>query len=446
MGSGKVLIVDDEEYIREVLTEFLTSEGYDIFCAKNFEEVSKYSSVDIVILDVRLPDINGIDAIYKIKDMFKNCEIIMITAFEKDAQSAVSALNKGAFDYLTKPFKLQDLEFMIEKAMRKVALQKENERLRMSLKKSGRGFGELVGVSDEMQDVYEKIRKVSESDIAVLITGESGTGKELCARTIHKMSLRDGKFVAINCAAIPENLLESELFGYESGAFSGAKKTKKGLLEEANGGTIFLDEIGDMPIGLQSKMLRFLESSNVRRLGGNTLKKVDARVISATNKDLKTLVDSKKFRPDLFYRISTFSIELPPLRNRKEDIPVLAKHILKNISSERGVSYTLSSGALKALLLYDYPGNVREMKNILISAAVMSDGVIVYEDLPDYVKFGNEDTFSNLNLEDKISNYEKKLIEDAMRKSGGVKTKAAEMLGITFRSLRYKLDKYGIGK
>lgn len=443
MGEGRVLIVDDEEHIRDVLEEFLTSKGYDVFCAKNFKEVFECSDIDIAVLDVRLPDINGIDAIHKIKDMFKNCEIIMITAFEKDAQSAVSALNKGAFDYLTKPFKLQYLEFMIAKAMGKVRLAKENENLKMSLKKLGIGFGELVGVSFEMQDVYEKIRKVSESDITVLITGESGTGKELCARTIHKTSLRKGKFVAINCAAIPKNLLESELFGYESGAFSGAGKSKKGLLEEADGGTIFLDEIGDMSIDIQSKMLRFLEDSEVRRLGGNTLKKVDARVISATNKDLKGLVDSEKFRADLFYRISIFSIELPPLRNRKEDIPVLAKHILNKIRTEGSKNYTLSSGALKALLLYDYPGNVRELKNILTTAAVMGDEVIMYEDLPDYLKFGDEDTFSG--IDDKISSYEKKLIVDALRKSGGVKTKAAEMLGITFRSFRYKLEKYNIG-
>ncbi len=443
MPEGSVLIVDDEKNIRNVLKSHLESTGYDVFVTDKLKSVENFKDIDIVLLDVKLPDANGIDAISEVKRVFPYCEIIVITAYEKDAQSAVRAMKAGAFDYLVKPFKLSELSLTIENALEKVALKKENEELKNTIDSMKKGFYGMVGLSNEMQNVYQQIKKVASKNIAVLIEGESGTGKELCAQTIHKLSKKKGRFIAINCAAIPENLLESELFGYRKGAFSGAIETKKGLLEEADGGSLFLDEIGDMPIGLQSKMLRFLENLELRRLGDNISKKVDVRIVSATNRDLMSLVKDGKFRQDLFYRLSGFVIHIPPLRNRKEDIPLLIKHILQNIGENR--EYSITSQALKSLLVYDFPGNVRELKNILTQAAIMSNGTISYEDLPEYVKSLRYNEFvEGGNLEEKIQNYEKEIIVNAIKKTKGNKTKAASLLGITFRSLRYKVKKYNI--
>ena len=446
--KDKILLVEDEKTLREILEEFLSKKGLVVETASSLREAFSKKDADVIILDVRLPDGNGIEAIPKFKSQFKFAEIIMITAYEKDAETAVKALKLGAFDYITKPFKLEELLMLVEKALEKVKLKKEYENLRKKVSESQ--FENIVGISEAMQEIFEKIRRVARTNIAVLISGESGTGKELIAHTIHKLSGRKGKFVAVNCAAIPRELLEAELFGYEKGAFTGAVASKMGLIEEANGGTLFLDEIGDMPYELQGKLLRFLENHKVRRLGSRHEKEVDVRIISATNKTLLELVDEEKFRKDLYYRISGFTIEIPPLRKRKEDIPVLIKHILKEIEKETGQTYPISSGALKALLLYDYPGNVRELRNILRQAALMSNGVIMYEHLPDYVKEAapiipqpQKETL-NKNLEELVAEYEKKLILQALEKANGVKKKAAEILGISFRSLRYKLEKYGI--
>ncbi len=443
MAKGKVLIVDDEKHILSVLESFLKQKGYQVFTAQKFRKIEEFKEIDIVLLDVRLPDANGIDSIEEVKERFPLSEIIIMTAYEKDAKAAVRALKSGAFDYLVKPFKLEDLEIAIEKALEKVSLKRENEQLRATLEGIKSGFHGIVGQSDQMQTVYKQILKVAETGVPVLIEGESGTGKELCAQVIHKLSKREGKFVAINCAAIPENLLESELFGYKRGAFSGAISSKKGLLEGANGGTVFLDEIGDMPLELQSKMLRFLENFELRMLGDTSVKRVDVRIISATNRDLKELVREGRFRQDLFYRLSGFVIELPPLRNRKEDIPLLIKHILSTIEPEK--EYRISSGALKALLLYDFPGNVRELKNILTQAAIMSNGTITYEDLPEYMKsdklsMGQEKG----TLDERVENFEKTMILNALKETGGNRTKAAKLLGISFRSLRYKIKKYNL--
>jgi len=443
MAEASILIVDDEKNIREVLKELLESDGYEVYLAENIKSVEKFKDIDIVLLDVRLPDANGIDSIKRIKELFPLCEVIIITAYEKDAQSAVRALKNGAFDYLVKPFKMEDLEITIEKAVEKIALKKENRQLKSTLEALKSGFYGMVGLSDGMQTVYQQISKVAATPIPVLIEGESGTGKELCAQTIHKLSKREGKFVAINCAAIPQNLLESELFGYKKGAFSGAVSTKKGLIEEADNGTLFLDEIGDMPLELQSKMLRFLENFELRKLGETTLKKVNVRIISATNRDLMELVNQGRFRQDLFYRLAGFTIKLPPLRHRKEDIPVLVKHILQSIDPSR--EYRISSQALKTLLVYDFPGNIRELKNILTQAAIMCNGnTITYEDLPEYVKSSRINIVEGNSLDEKVENYEKRMIMEALQKAKGNKTQAAKLLGITFRSLRYKIKKYNI--
>ena len=443
MSYESILIIDDEKSIRDVLKSYLESAGYEVFTAEKFKNINRFKDIDIVLLDAKLPDANGIDSIKKAKELFPYCEVIIITAYEKDAQSAVRAMKNGAFDYLVKPFKLNELSLTIENALEKVALKRENEELKSTIKNIKNGFYGMVGISNEMQETYNKIRKVADLNIAVLIEGESGTGKELCAKIIHTLSKRKGKFIAINCAAIPQNLLESELFGYKKGAFSGAVTHKRGLLEEADGGSLFLDEIGDMPLELQSKMLRFLEDFELRKLGENISKKVDVRIISATNRTLTDLVEEKRFRQDLFYRLSGFVIHIPPLRNRKEDIPLLIKHILNEIDKSK--NYSITSQALKALLVYDFPGNVRELRNILTQAAIMSSGSISYEDLPEYIKsFKYNDMVEGENLDEKIENYEKKIIAEAVSKAKGNKTKAAKLLGITFRSLRYKIKKYDI--
>ena len=439
--EGKILVIDDEAGIREVIRTFFESKGHKVKVASKYKDVDNVKDVGVVVCDVRLPDVDGIEIIPELKNRFKNAEIIMITAYEKDAESAVKALKLGAFDYLTKPFKLDELFLMVEKALEKLRLREENKKLRLEILKHKKGLGLLVGTSEPMLEVYEKIEKVAPTDVNVLIVGESGAGKELTAKTIHTLSKREGEIIVVNCASIPENLLESELFGHEKGAFTGAAKVKKGLIEEADRGTLFLDEIGDMPLGLQSKLLRFLESGELRRIGSNLVKNIDVRVIAATNKDLKTLIEEKRFREELFYRLSTFNIELPPLRCRKEDIPILARHILREISDKAKIDYNLSSGALKALLLYDYQGNVRELGNILNQAAVMSSGTIVYENLPDYLR---EDKVGGKNLEEKSAVFEKNLILEALKTAGGAKIKAAEILGISLRSLRYKLKKYNL--
>ncbi len=447
MSEGSILIIDDEKNIRNVLKTFLEKNGYEVCVTDKFKNISKFKNIDIILLDVRLPDANGIDSIQKVKYLFPYGEVIIITAYEKDAQSAVKAMKNGAFDYLVKPFKLDEMLLVINNAMEKVNLKKENEELKTTINSIKNGFCDMVGLSNEMQNVYEQIKRVASSNIAVLIEGESGTGKELCAKTIHKISKRIGKFIAINCAAIPDNLLESELFGYEKGAFSGAVSPKKGLLEEADKGSVFLDEIGDMPIELQAKMLRFLEDFELRRLGGNKTKKVDVRIIAATNKNLMEAVKEGKFREDLFYRLSGFIIKIPPLRKRKEDIPLLVKHILSEIEKREAKKYTITSQALKALLLYDFPGNVRELNNIINQAAIMSNGTISYETLPKHITESANGAFSSIkshNLDDLVGNYEKNLILEALKKTNGVKIKAAEYLGVSFRSLRYKIKKYNI--
>lgn len=437
----EILVIDDEAGIREVIKAFFESRGYRVKVAGKYKDIDNVEGAGVVVCDVRLPDADGIEIIPALRNRFKNAEIIMITAYEKDAVSAVKALKLGAFDYLTKPFKLDELFLMAEKALEGVRLREENKKLRMEILKHRKGLEFLVGTSEPMLKVYEKIEKVAPTDVNVLILGESGAGKELTAKTIHTLSKREGKIIVVNCASIPENLLESELFGHEKGAFTGAVRIKKGLIEEADRGTLFLDEIGDMPLSLQSKLLRFLESGELRRVGSNLVKNIDVRVIAATNKDLKKLIKDEKFREDLFYRLSTFNIELPPLRCRKEDIPILARHILREISDKTKIEYSLSSGALKALFLYDYPGNVRELSNILNQAAVMSNETIVYENLPDYLR---ESKIDGRGFEEKSALFEKNMILEALKTAGGAKIKTAEILGISLRSLRYKLKKYNL--
>ena len=441
----KILIVEDEKTLREILTEFFEEKGFEVEGCETLKDALNAKNADVIILDVRLPDGNGIEAVPEIKRRFDPAEVIIITAYEREAKTAVKALKLGAFDYITKPFKLEDLLIFVNKALEKTRLKKNYEELKKRTKEIQ--LGDIIGISESMQEIFEKMKRVAKTNITVLITGESGTGKELVAQTIHRLSERSGKFVAVNCAAIPKELLESELFGYEKGAFTGATASKKGLIEEAHKGTLFLDEIGDMPLELQGKLLRFLEDHKVRRIGARQEKEVDVRIICATNKNLPELVEKGEFRKDLYFRISGFSIDIPPLKKRKEDIPILISHILKEIEKETKTRYQISSGALKALLIYDYPGNVRELKNILKQASLMSDGIIMYEHLPDYIKRAApviKETSFDKNLEELVADYEKELILQALEKAKGVKKKAAEILGISFRSLRYKLEKYGI--
>jgi two-component system response regulator AtoC len=366
-----------------------------------------------------------------VKTDYPQTEVIIMTAFASQ-KTAIDALKKGAFDYLIKPFELDELILRIRRIFQQRELQEENRNLKSQAKRPIL-FKSIIGRSDAMTRMYQLIQKGAKSDSTVLILGESGTGKELVAETIHENSdRRDAPFIAINCAAVPENLLESELFGYEKGAFTGATQRKLGKFETGEGGTIFLDEIGDMSTSLQAKLLRVLQNKEIFRLGGNERIKIDTRIIAATNRDLSNMVEKDEFREDLYYRLNVFPISLPPLRERKEDIPELVNHFLK--------SHTIigiEQEALQVLMQYDWPGNVRELENIIERAAIMADNLITASDLPSLSSIESSDVYTYKIPDDgfNLDQFEKYLIQQALHKAKGNKTRAAEILGITRRRL-----------
>ncbi|BAT71577.1 two-component system, NtrC family, response regulator PilR [Thermosulfidibacter takaii ABI70S6] len=414
---NRLLIVEDEEVLREILAEYFRDKGFWVERSSTISDALSKKGASIIILDVRLPDGNAIDAIPSFKSRFPNCEIIVITAYEKEPETAIKALKLGAFDYITKPFNVEELNLMVEKALEKVQLKEEYQRLREQTcpEKICQDF---VGVSDAIREVMNKILKIATTPLTVLISGERGTGKTLVAKIIHRLSSRQGPFVTINCLATDTIEIEE-------------------AFKEAEGGTIFLKNIEDLPANLQGKLTSGLQKGKER-----------VKIIASTSVNPQELMEKEILRTDLFYLVSEFTLNIPPLRNRKEDIPALTKHILRKIEKEIGTELSLSSGALKALLLYDFPGNVKELENILKQAAVVSDGVIMYEHLPEYVKNYIEETplpsEKGKNLDNMVAEYEKKLILQALEKSNGSKSKAAELLGISLRSLRYKLEKFGI--
>ncbi len=457
MIKDKILVADDEQSMREFLDIMLKKEGYKVSLASNGEEVAKLVEndlFDLVLLDIRMPKLDGISTLRKIKATTPETIVIMITAYAS-ADTAIKAMKEGAYDYITKPFKVEEIKLIIKNALEKKNLQKENILLKQVVRDRFH-FGNIIGQSSKMVALYDLLEKVSPTKTNILITGESGTGKELVAKAIHYNSPRKEKpFVTLNCGAIPESLIESELFGHMKGAFTDAIATKKGLFEVADEGTIFLDEISELPLLMQVKLLRVLQDKEFKRVGGTEDIRVDVRIIAATNKDLEEAVKEKRFREDLFYRLNVIQIKLPPLRDRKEDIQILANHFLKKYSQELGKTISkISPEALQILLNYDYPGNVRELQNIIERAVALEGSQeLTPNNLSSYlseqpllkkgpidIEIPNE----GIDLEKMVEDLERSLLMKALDRTKGIKKKAAELLHINFRSMRYRLEKYGL--
>ncbi|MFN3739666.1 MAG: sigma-54-dependent transcriptional regulator [Thermodesulfovibrionales bacterium] len=447
----KILLIEDDPAMRLGMSHFLSSSGFVVKECDNGAraiEILKEYDFDIVITDLKLPGKDGLLILKEIKSRYPDTGVIIITAFA-EVKTAVQAIKDGAFDYLAKPFSNEELLLVIERFFNFKRLEKEVQKLRETIEE--RGYNRLIGVSPKMKEVIDRIEAVATTDVPVLIQGESGTGKELVANAIHSKShRRDKPYIKINCAAIPETLFESELFGHEKGAFTGAIETKKGKFELANGGTIFFDEIGDMPLGLQAKLLRVLEDSTITRLGGRESIKIDIRCIYATSKNLKDLIKEGKFREDLYYRINVIPIHIPPLRERKEDIPHLIEHFLKYFQqkySKTGLSF--SPSAYEALLSYDFPGNVRELKHAIERAVLLSNSeVIDIKSLPEEIlpetRIEDNCLSSKLSLQECLHSIEKKLIITTLKETGGRKIEAAKRLGISRKVLWKKIKEYGI--
>lgn len=447
---NNILIIDDEEFIRENLKRILEKEGYSPALASTGKEGIEYinsEEVDMVLLDLNLPDINGIEVLKRIKQINPSVLIIVITGYAT-VDSAVEALKLGAYDYIKKPFKADAIKLIVKLGLETLNLKKEVN----VFKKISQKDTVIVAESEAMKKVIKEALNVADhSDTSVLITGESGTGKEVIARLIHQQSDRcNAPFIDINCASLPEQLLESELFGYEKGAFTDARSGKAGLFEEANRGTLFLDEIGEMPYGLQAKLLRVIETKCVRKIGGTRNIQLDVRIIAATNKDLKKEISEKKFREDLFYRLNVFPIHIPPLRERKDDIIPLAVYFLKHFSKKFGKNmFYISDDAKKILLNYYWSGNVRELKNIIERACIMfNDETLTAEHIPldirELSQSFEEDEYLESKLVAKVRETEKDLILDALSKTKGNVLQAAKLLGLPRGTLRHKIQKYGI--
>ncbi|HHN66007.1 MAG TPA: sigma-54-dependent Fis family transcriptional regulator [Nitrospirae bacterium] len=444
-----ILIIEDEPSLRLGMKHFLTSQGYAVsLCADGAQgmEAVKRGDFDLVITDIRLPHCSGFEILKNLKELHPDKGIILITAYA-DIKDAVHSIKEGAFDYIAKPFSNEELLITIERFFRFQSLENEVTLLRETLKRR-ESFADIIGASPGMKMVFDRISSIANTDVPVLIEGESGTGKELVANAIHNLSSRKDKpFVKINCAAIPEHLFESELFGHERGAFTGATETRKGKFEFASGGTIFFDEIGDIPLVLQPKLLRVIEEHVITRLGGNATIAVDVRIIYATSKNLKELVKEGKFREELFYRINVVPIQIPPLRQRREDIPYLIDHFLRHYMKKFDKQQLrISQEAYHALLSYHWPGNVRELKHAMERAVVLSkDGVITLRDLPEEVSGLSIPCLSEgYTLEESLRCFEREMICRALKDTGGKKTEAARKLGISRKVLWKKMKDYDI--
>lgn len=439
------LIVDDEQNIRMTLNILLSESDFEVYeadCIKDANSLIHKYYFDLAFVDLRLPDGSGIELLKLIKEESPDTHVLIITAFAS-TDTAITAMKFGAYDYITKPFNLDEIRIMISRINEKITLQKKVRELQQYADL----YQHIVGKSEAMKQVFNMIDKIAPFDTNVLITGESGTGKELVAKAIHEKSIRANKsFVAINCASLPAELLESELFGYTKGAFTGAYSTKRGLIEEANKGTLFLDEIGEMPLSLQAKLLRFIEDRKIRPIGSSNEIDVDVRIIAATNKPFDDLLKKGDFREDLYYRISTFEIRLPSLRERKEDIPLLIDHFVKLFSRKfQKEIRKIDPSFMVYIMNQELKGNVRELKNIIEREVILSeDGCLRCSSKPTaHEQSQGRLTLANgINLNEYLSNIEKDLLFDALQKANGIKTKAAELLGISFREFRYRLAKY----
>jgi two-component system NtrC family response regulator len=449
-----VLIVEDEEAQRRILAGFLKGQGYAVQTAADGKEgLAKFQQdlFDFVIADYKMPGMDGLTLLREVRGVNTEARVVLLTAFAT-VESAVAAMKEGALDYLTKPVNLEELLIILQRAAQGITLMRENRALKEMLRERHRIEG-VIAVSSGMEHVFSVVKRAAGSNAPVLIRGESGTGKEVIARILHVQSPRAEKpLLSMNCAAIPETLLESELFGHEKGAFTGAVHAKPGRFELAHTGSLFLDEIGDMSPSLQAKLLRVLQEQTFERLGGTRTIKVDVRIIAATNRDLEELMRQGKFRQDLYYRLNVVEVHLPPLRERREDIPHLVDHFLRTIFHKHGTDpKTLSREAHEALLRYDWPGNVRELENIIERACILSRGPrINLDDLPAAVtgSGGKKETVvidGSEPLPAVITRIERDAILQALEQAGGVQTRAATLLGISERVLRYKMGKYGLG-
>jgi two-component system response regulator PilR (NtrC family) len=453
---SRILVVDDERSMREFLEILLRKEGYEVATAGDVDGALlalESDDYDLVVSDIQMPGKSGLDLLKAIRDVQSDALVVMITAFAT-TETAIAAMKEGAYDYVTKPFKVDEIKLVIQKALEKKVLSTENARLRSELR-SERRERPLVGNSGAMQQVYEMVGRIASTKTNVLIVGESGTGKELVARAIHSESDRaDAAFVALNCAAIPENLLESELFGHVKGAFTGAVGNKAGLFESADGGTLFLDEVGELSLPLQVKLLRAIQEKTIRRVGGTSDRRVDVRILAATNRRLEDEVAAGRFREDLYYRLNVIQLELPPLRDRMEDLPLLVHHFVEKFARElakplRGVS----DEAMARLRAHAWPGNVRELENGIERAVALSRSEwIEAESLPPALGHAAEERHGGpqalpegrVDLDNLVADYERGLLLHALARAGGVKKRAAHFLGISFRSFRYRLEKLGL--
>lgn len=454
MENGKILIVDDEESVRAMLYLILSKEGYDISTAEDGEEaltMAEQFQPDIIMMDIRMPKLDGMSA-FKILRQKQNATVILMTAFA-EVNSAVEAMKLGAYDYVIKPFNIDEIKIMLRRAFDAKRLVAEANLLRQKLSSSYRLDGAITN-SPKMHTLYETAAKVAPTQATLLITGESGTGKEVMANMVHYCSTRAaGPLIKVNCSALPEALLESELFGHEKGAFTNAIQRRLGRFELANKGTIFLDEIGEMPFSVQVKLLRVLQEREFERVGGTQTLKTDIRIIAATNRSLTDLVAKGQFREDLYYRLAVVTLEVPPLRERAEDISLLARILLQKFVLETGREIDdFDSEALSALEKYHWPGNVRELANVIERAVIMSSGRMIFsEDLPLHIQSKlilppelKTETWEGRHLRDIIKEAEKNIIENALHRNRSNKMRTAKELGMSRRALLYKIEEYGL--
>jgi DNA-binding NtrC family response regulator len=442
-----ILIVDDEQTIRETcsaVAEQCGMKATGVSTAEEALEILEHSAVDIVLTDLKLPQTNGVELLKQIHDGHPQVSVVVLTQYGT-IESAVEVTRMGAVDYVTKPFRIEELRSRLERVARAVELQQENRLLREQLR-TRPGFGGLIGVSMKMQRVYKMIEKVSQHEYPVLILGESGTGKELVAKSIHFSGPRkDRPFAPVDCSALVPTLIESELFGYVKGAFTGAMQAKQGLLEAAKGGTLFLDEIGDMPVDLQAKLLRALQEREVKPVGSTERRQINVRVIAATNRDLDSAIRAGTFRQDLYFRLNVVQVKLPPLRDRKSDIPILVAAFLEKFSESNGPVRTISDDAMRRLIAYDWPGNVRELENAIERAVALGSGPIVHvADLPSNLQYSASERVPEKDEILPLEELERRAILRTLRETGGDKLSAARMLGIGKTTLYRKLKLYHV--
>ncbi|MGE4608490.1 MAG: sigma-54 dependent transcriptional regulator [Myxococcota bacterium] len=453
-AKARILVVDDERSMQEFLEIFFRSEGYEVVTAGSVETAQlqlENDEFDVVITDIQMPSGSGLDLLHFCYHAAPEAVVIMITAFAS-TETAISAMKEGAYDYVTKPFKVDELRVVVEKALEKKLLASENRRLRTELRSHARDRS-IVGTSAAIRRVFDLAAQVADSKANVLITGESGTGKEVVARSIHSGGTRrDCAFVAVNCAAIPEALLESELFGHVKGAFTGAVQNKTGLFETADSGTLFLDEVGELTLPVQVKLLRAIQEKTFRRVGGTADIRADVRIVAATNRKIEEEIASGRFREDLYYRLNVIEIAVPALRERPDDIPLLAAHFVEKYAVELDREVTpVTDEAIKRLVGYRFPGNVRELENAMERAVALGRGPVIDVDaLPPAItnpapsEVTTRIPKTGINLESMVDEYERGLLVEALRASGGVKKRAAQLVGVSFRSFRYRLEKLGL--